>query len=71
MLNFNKKDWELPGGLVVKTALSLLEARVQSLVGATKIPQAMQHGQKRGKKKKRKEKKLLRGLPKWLYFENV
>ena len=71
MLNFNKKDWELPGGLVVKTALSLLVARVQSLVGATKIPQAMQHGQKRGKKKKRKEKKLLRGLPKWLYFENV
>ena len=56
MLNFNKKDWELPGGLVVKTALSLLEARVQSLVGATKIPQAMQHGQKRGKKKKKKRK---------------
>ena len=69
MLNFNKKDWELPGGLLVKTALLLLEARVQLLVGATKIPQAMQHGQTR--EKKRKEKKLLRSLPKWLYFENV
>ena len=53
MLNFNKKYWELPGGLVVKTALSLLWAQVQLLVRATKIPQAMLHGQKRGKEKRK------------------
>ena len=53
MLNFNKKFWALPGSLVVKIALSLLGAQVQSLVGATKIPQAMLHGQKRGKEKRK------------------
>ena len=50
----NERDWEFPGGALVKTALSLPRVQVQSLI--RELRSHKPHGAIRKKKKRNKKK---------------